>query len=309
MNTEPVDRSIPQSIEKKYSELTTKGIVAINVGNYEEAVGIFASQLSLLYEVQDKEKRPVHKGLPLHNMGLALFFLDNIQDALTNFLLAYIEDSLNAKYEYEDQAERAPAARILRDSFLFDAKILRAIKDYVLSLKKEGKWKEILDSKVVLKEVTKKIDFDLNKLEVLCEDFPKKGKPLVGFPQPRDKRVFIGTNYDKNPAVIPVIKQAVMTKGYAPVIPAEYGIDPNNIHDETMTLLHTCGHAIIDITNPAGQYMEVERCHDYKIHTILFIEKPIGHPPHYSAMIDTTGRTVIPYSSHRDLFNKIKQNL
>lgn len=304
-----IDRSVPKKIEPEYLDLLNKGIVALNLGDYKVAEGIFYKQLLLLSDYQKEVKHPIHKGTPLHNMGLSQFFMENIQDALTNFILAYVEDALNTKYEYEDEAERAPAARILRDSFLFDVKILHEIKSRVFCLKKDGKWKESYDPSIVLTYVAKKFRFDLNKLRDLCKNIPKKGKPLVGFPEPRERRVFIGANYDKNQSVISVIKQAVFAKGYTPVIPAEYGINPNNIHDETMTLLHTCGHAIIEITNPAGQYMEVERCHDYKIHTILFIEKPIGHPPYYSAMIDTTGFTVIPYSSHQDLFDKVKQNL
>lgn len=36
--------------------------------------------------------------------------------------------------------------------------------------------------------------------------------------QPREQRVFIGTNYDTHSHVIPLTKEAVLRKGYVPIV-------------------------------------------------------------------------------------------
>lgn len=298
-----IDRSIPKEIEEKFSDMLNQGIVALNLGDYTSAELVFKEQLSFLLDYQKKIKHPIHKGSPFYNMGLAQFFMDNIQDALSNFILAYIEDILSTKFEYEDEAERLPAARILKDSFLFDAKILANLKIFVAKQKHDGKLEYILHPQLVLDEVSKIVGFNKHQFEKLCGNIPKREKPLVGFPQPRAMRVFIGTNYEKNASVIPVIKKAVLSRGFIPVIPAEYGTNPNNIHDEALVFLHTCGHAIIDITNPAGQFMEVERCLDYKVHTILVTEKPYSRSPSCSDMVSTTGFPIFPYVTHQQLYS------
>jgi hypothetical protein len=59
----------------------------------------------------------------------------------------------------------------------------------------------------------------------------------------------------------------------------------SNAHDVSLLLLHTCSYAVIDVTAPAGQFLEIERARDYGVNVLLLRNGPVGHQPHISAMI------------------------
>jgi hypothetical protein len=42
-------------------------------------------------------------------------------------------------------------------------------------------------------------------------------------------------------------------------------LSPNATHDTLLLSLHTCGFAIIDISHPRGQFVEIDRMRDYGI--------------------------------------------
>jgi len=98
MEIQPPDREPRGSLRDRYNQLTTKGLIALYLGKYTDCERIFSEQYKLLFDAQDQEKPPIHKGLPLHNRGLALFHQGKQEDAIRNFLLAYIEDTLNVGY-------------------------------------------------------------------------------------------------------------------------------------------------------------------------------------------------------------------
>lgn len=79
------------------------------------------------------------------------------------------------------------------------------------------------------------------------------------------KEVIKEIKVDEKRSLIPIIAKEVFNK-----------IDPNEIHEESLRLLHNCGFAVIDITNPAGQLMELERARDYGV--VTFVSYSSGHP-------------------------------
>lgn len=309
MEIERPNREIPDRIREEYNALVEKGITELRIGNYENAVGIFQKIYDLLLKTQKEEDRPIHKGLPLHNLGIALFYLKKLDEALYNILLAYVEDTLNVDYDFEDEADRAPAATALRDVFYFNLRILREIKTISSEIKKSGKWDKVRDPENILIEAAKRLKFDPKKLTKECKHLPTIGKPLIGFPQPREKRVFIGTNYDKNPAVIPVIKEAVVSKNYIPIVAADYGINPDTTHDDCLVLMHTCKYAIFDITSPGGQLMELERAHDYKVEVLLVRQSMDPANLRIPPMIKSLGYNVEGYRDYRDLRDIVRKFL
>jgi len=299
------DRRIPSEIRKEYVKYVNKGMKALFCIDYQNARINFSRLYDLIFETQKKVNHPIHKGLPLHNLGISLFYLEKTDEALYNILCAYIEDTLNYPYEKEDNADRDPAAHVLRDIFYFNLRILREIKNISAKIKEEGKWSKVIDPKVILEKASKNLKFDINKLSKNCERTPKKGKPLVGFPQPREKRVFIGTNYDKKPDAIYTIKQAVIDAGFIPISAFDYGINPDTTHDDCLVLLHTCKYAVFEITNPSGQLMELERTHDYRV-KVLLARTAINpnNPPQVSLMVKSLGDEIIFWKDPLDLYNK-----
>lgn len=303
MKIQPPNREIPALLIDKVRKLEAEGQVALYVGNYTQAIEFFSELYELIYKAQEEEDRPIHKGSPLHNLGLAFFGIGKVNESIQKILLAYVEDTLNVEYDLEDNADRAPAAHVLRDIFYFNLRILREIKSIAREIKESSKWNVARDPMLILKKAAERLGFDINNLIQQCEGrVTPRMKVLFGFPQPRERRVFIGTNYDKNPGVIPIIKEAVVRKGYVPVIPFEVGVRREAIHDETLLLLHTCGYAVIDITAPGGQFMETERAKDYGVKALLVRQAlDPSKPPHVSAMIATIGYPIVYYKDPRDL--------
>lgn len=312
MKIQPPNREPRGTLRDKSNQLMTEGLVAIHLEKYADGERIFSEQYQLLFEAQDQEKRPIHKGTPLHNRGLALFYLEKQEEAIRSILLAYIEDTLSMEYDLEDNADRAPAASVLRDIFYFRLRILREIKAVSAEIKASGKWNEARDPECILSAVAERLNFDSNRLVEQCErPLPQIGKPLLGFPQPREKRVFIGTNYDAKPDFIPIAKEAVIGKGYTPVVVAEFGVEPGTTHDTSLTLLHTCKYAVFDITVPGGQLMEIERARDYRVEVLLLRAalSPSEQQPRISEMLTTLGCTIEYYSDPTDVQNMIQKFL
>ena len=55
------------------SKLDFQGIIHLHKGEYDAAESVFRDQLSILMKEQTKEERRIHKGAPLHNIGLCLW--------------------------------------------------------------------------------------------------------------------------------------------------------------------------------------------------------------------------------------------
>ena len=114
----------------------------------------------------------------------------------------------------------------------------------------------------------------------MCKEnnFEKVVKMLNELRNKRGEMVFLGGNYEKDGVVFNALKRAVEEVGFIPIIAKEVfkEVDPSKIHSESLRLLHNCGFAVIDITNPAGQLMELERARDYGV--ITFVSYSSKHP-------------------------------
>jgi tetratricopeptide (TPR) repeat protein len=307
MEIERLNREIPDRLKEESARLDIEGLIALYTGDYSKAKTLFQRQYELFLNAQKEENRPIHKGSALYNLGRALFFLGEVDESIHHFLLAYVEDTLNMDYDFEDDADRLPAAHMLREIFLFRLKILREIKAASAKIKEKGLWNEIRDPADLLQNVAKSLKLNIHKLSNVCGRIPEVGKMVVGFPQPRDLRVFIGTNYDVNIGVIPLVKEGIFRKarGYVPVSVMDVVVPPNATHDISLLLLHTCKYAIIDVTHPGGQFVEIERARDYGVEVLLVRQaaKPIDpkKPPHISEMISTLGYPIEYYFDPREL--------
>jgi hypothetical protein len=237
-----------------------------------------------------------------------LIGLHQLPDAVYNILLAYVEDTLDTAADSEDDADRCPAAVVLRDSFLLKLRILRDIKATSRRIKFEGKWREATTPEEVLRSAVGGITTGSLQRFLERPDL-RLGPTPLGFPQPRERRVFIGMNYDVLSHVIPEMKAAVILKGYTPIIAAEVIFPPQQTHDVSLLLLHTCGYALFDITVAAGQYMEIERARDYGTRVLLLRSAPIGHPPYFSQMIQSLGYSTQTYQSMNELRQHIAKFL
>jgi hypothetical protein len=153
MQSRKPDRSVPERIAEDNKNLEIEGYVALHVGDYTRAREIFHKQYQLLMETQSLVDRPIHKGAPLYHLGLALYSLREPDAAIRQILLAYVEDTLSEDFDFEDNADKLPAARILRDIFVCDLRVLRKVKEASAKAKQEGLWSTVRDPEEILKKV------------------------------------------------------------------------------------------------------------------------------------------------------------
>lgn len=300
------DRSIPNEILPDIRGYEKEGYVNLRVGRYAKAEELFRKELKLIFEWQAKKNKPIHKGAPLHMLGICLLYQNKINVALRFFLLAYIEDTLNVGLDLESEADLAPASLMLRNVFRIDVNFLKAIKEYVAKLKKEGKWAQARNPAKILEAILNITN--VRNLLNLCKSLPKvvPKQPIDPLPGTWDKRVFIGGDYD-HLSILREIQDAVIRSGFQPILPYDFLVPEDLIHHHDLMLLHCCRLAIFEVSSPAGQLMEIERAKDYDVDAILFYTDRDGPPHSLTSMVLTAGYTMQSYSDISDLKDKISR--
>lgn len=236
----------------------------------------YKEMLRFYFNIQDEIKRPIHKGSPYYMIGMSILpQRDRYEEALRNILLAYIEDALNRIIQEEDEADRYPAGNVLIDFFIIRLRVLGTIKRLVYNYKERNEINSFFDPIDILNDVAKNLNYNPSSLLSLCLKTPQlpELQPL-GFPQPWEKRVFVGGNYTTHRPNIRKISEVVSRLGYTPVVADEVYIEPEFVHHHTLLLLHTCAYAIIDISSQAGQLIEIERTFDYETKLLLVWAAP-----------------------------------
>ena len=112
-----------------------------------------------------------------------------------------------------------------------------------------------------------------------------KNNVVKAFNKLRDDRnnmVFIGGNDNNCKPIFNSLIDTIESINLIPIIANEIfeNLRPNEIHEESLRLLHNSKFALIDITHPAGQLMELERARDYNVITFVFYssEHPSAMP-------------------------------
>lgn len=298
MKLSTVDRSIPEEVQRNYGTIERNALIAFYREQYQNSVDLFNQTLEIIFRQQREVERAFHKGSIYFNLGRALIGVGDNLEALRNMLNAYVEDVLSTAYDFEDNAYRAPAARFLTDTFVIQLHLLREIKNEARRIKEsEQSWLQTYNPEPLLNAALSQIGVEPADILGLCErPNLRVGPAPLGFPQPQDRRVFIGTNYDSHSHLIPEMRIAVMVRNYVPVVSRDVIVPPNtNVHDVSLVLLHTCRWAVFDVTNPAGQVMEIERARDYNVNVLLVRSDPVSHPPHVSQMITSLGYPLVSY--------------
>jgi hypothetical protein len=296
-----VDRNFPEDIHQLFADLERDALIAFYQERYKESVALFQRVLDIVLREQRQIGRAFHKGSIYYNMGLAIIGTgDNLQ-ALTNILFAYIEDVLNQPFNLEDEADRAPAARFLMDAFMIQLRLFSAIKNICRRIKRSTQdWLHTFDPQPIFDGALEKIDvLPADVLSICGRQNLSVGQAPLGFPQPWDRRVFIGTNYDTHAHLIPEMRVAVISRNHIAIAARDVTVPQGtNTHEVSLVLLHTCGWAVFDVTCPAGQIMEIERARDYGVHVLLVRSDPVAHPPYISQMINSLG---YPLATYRDM--------
>ncbi len=298
------DRSIPREILKDFLKYEREAYVHLRVGRYKNAEDLFRNQLDLIRDWQVNKDKPIHKGTPLHLIGLCLLLQKNIDESMRFFLMAYIEDTLSVGFKLESEADLSPASIMLRKTFQIEIEFLMKIKDYIVGLKNEGAWEKAIEPEVILDAVLNDVQpKSLSALRMFEPQIIPKSS-IDHLPGTWDKRVFIGGDYDHLP-ILRDIQEAVIRSDFQPIIPFDFIVPEEHIHHHDLMLLHNCRLGIFEVSTPAGQLMEIERAKDYGVKVILFYTDRNGPPHSLTMMVQTAGYKMNTYRDSSDLKQKV----
>lgn len=138
------------------------------------------------------------------------------------------------------------------------------------------------------------------------------GKPKPDkLPGTFEERVFIGGNYDL-PVNLVKINDMVRDAGWIPIFPLKFDIHLDQIHDWDLRILHNCRYAIFEVSQAAGELMEIERANEYGTKTLLMFQArgpEQKEPPQVASMLRTCGHRLRGYLSDNDLRSAISDFL
>lgn len=300
--------TLSSDLQEKVDSVALSYEPAIQAGKYEGAFEAYEELYKLLLTKQPLGGR-YHKGYPLHNMGYILLLQGKQNEALHYFTLAYVEDLLSENKGEEDKADQTPAGRALLQAYLIKEELLRRLKRIVQEKKERSC--VVSDPEKVLKELAQLKDpqtFVASMAEAQPE-VPKVKRQPGNFEKGWHERVFVGGSY-KEIAIINRIKKHIASKGYEPVVASDFETPPDLIHHHSLMLLHACKYAIFDLSQEAGQLMEIERVRDYEVGTMAVYQAIQGQPPRITEMLKSALKSRdIPLKSYEDTEKELRAHI
>jgi hypothetical protein len=288
---------LPADLEDAQDRALLVGGTALESREWDNAFQVFADLYAALLERQPTGER-FHKGLPLHNMGLARLLSRRRADAFRYTLEAFAEDSLSAADEDLPIGEefRRPAAGNLQSVFGVPRAQLEQIAAGLRGIGVEGAWPSPSDALAAVGVTAKSAE---------PPQPPRSRRRVVGqFGTTWDQRVFVGGSY-RLFAVMNEIKKIVRELGFDGVMASDFVIPPEFNHHHALLLLHECRWAIFEVSVEAGQLMELERTRDYELDPrdiLVLVQAAAGHRPPISGMVEALlGRLGISPIAYEDL--------
>jgi hypothetical protein len=290
--------ALPPELERQVESLIAEAGGPMTVNQFEKAAELSTQLYQLMLEAQPAHRR-YHKGWPLHNLGLALALTNRGIEAANTFLLAFVEDAISRAEESPikmDELDR-PAARVLAAGLTQSELADRATRIRAAYLAGE---REILRDPAIAVE-----KLDLTPPPNLAIAILRQQRIVGQFESKWEQRVFVAGYYG-HIAALNEIRAEVKALGFDPVLTLDFEVPDELGHHHSLMLLHECRQAIFELTQEAGQLMELERTRDYEIGPILAVFQ--GTSEHQkqlsgmtSALLGRLGISPLPYSSTEEL--------
>lgn len=263
---------LPPELQKELDDAARKYSICIHTQEYDTALNIITDLYNRMLAWQQEYAQRFHKGYPIHNIGYTLHLQNKHEEAIRYFVLAYIEDLLSADPSREDEADSTPAGQTLLLGYKLSPELLKPLKRTVIELKKQGRTP--LKPEEGVQELEKlKPDFeeDIEDKKVKPKERPKRKFTI--FSTEWGKRVFIGGS-GRQPAAIEAMIDSVEKLGYDAVVAIDFDMPHEmEVYHKCLTLLHCCKYAIFDLSEHAGQLLEIERTPDYGVKTLAIWPK------------------------------------
>ena len=258
---------LPEQAQRELDDMAKKFLICIHTQAYDDALETMRSLYKRMLDWQREYGKRFHKGYAIHNIGYTLFLENKHQEALKYFISAYIEDLLSA--DDENQADSTPAGQTLLLGYRYNADVLNLLKQTVSKLKREAKIP--LTPEEVVKQLVHSQPACEKDLEgkITVRLAHRTLRKFTEFQSDWTKRVFIGGSGGLHP-IIELIRRKVAQLGYDPVVAIDFDM-PNGmtIYHKCLALLHSCKYAIFDLSEQAGQLLELERAPEYGIKTLV----------------------------------------
>jgi hypothetical protein len=119
-------------------------------------------------------------------------------------------------------------------------------------------------------------------------------------------RIFVGGSYAQaRRPLLDELGESVRQRGFEPVIADDYTvmIPSRDIHDVTLSLLHSCRLGIFELSELSGAMMEIERTVDYGTRCLLLFADPTGRGWRVSRMLSSF------VHEHSDRMKLVRYNL
>lgn len=236
-------------------------------GNRPDAA--FAEMAALLEYMlgQQEEGRRLHKGVPLHTMGLAKLYSGELPEALRYTAWAFVEDALSRGDEDPTRLSEIdmPAAHNLVFVFNVPGPVVAQAARRVRAIQDDRGL--IPDPRAIdpPEDLFRTPTFGFAAAQALIE---RSSQRLPGqFTSVWEDRVFVAGRYSGgHHQRLRVIADEIRAAGLDPVLAEDFVI-PQGLVVTTQALLleHECSSAVFDLTEGRGQLIELDRLRDFPI--------------------------------------------
>lgn len=307
---------VPITIRPELDSLRVSAAAAFQRGDWETAARRMDETYNFLLEQQRHYETRFHKGWELYNGGLAHIKLEQFDEGVKKIFLAYAEDALSADMGQEDAIDELPAGVLFggaAERGEFVAPIAAAIKTVARQRKEEGQIPhdpEELFKAALRPVVTGYEQAQAPIVEEARREEAAEKRTIESLTQPWDRCCFVGGNYYAGGPNLEPIMQIVRDEGFEPVMPLRFEFPQTDVHHRSLLLLHLCRKAVFEVTLPAGQLMELERCRDYDIEPLLVRNVLHDQDAHVSQMISTMANVKVDgYTNLDELRSLIRDYL
>ena len=304
---------IPLEMRQELDRLRSSAAAAFQLQDWEAASRKLDETYKYLLAQQQRYQTRFHKGWELHNGGIALLSIPHYEEGVRRILLAYVEDALSAEVGHEKVIDDGLAGSVLR-GLKTAAALLNAIQE-VANRRKRQELPIPGDPDDVLVEALAELKLNYEEArESLVGPAEKSGpspkRAIEDLVRPFEKRCFVGGNYFVGGPYLEETRQIVSKEGFDPIVARDFEMDKGDVHHRSLLLLHLCRKAVFEVSVPAGQLMELERCRDYDIEPLLVRHVLPNADPMVSEMIGSMARArVSAYSTCEELAELIRDYL
>lgn len=248
-----IEQADPE-LDARYRALLVEAGSRLSAGDFEAAAVAYERAYQTLIEAQPDGRR-FHKGEALHNWGLALLWLGRTDEARQRTLEAFVEDAASLAYNPRYEELDRPAAHNLVYVFSLAGQVLVFLGRFVRARVQEG---------YLLPDPRRFLESEISLIPPPSPPVP--GQKIIGKHRLEPEfRVFVGGGFVHLDTHLRPMRDIVDGLNYEGIVAADY-VPPHGWRDDDVAfgLMHQCHYGLFDLSDPAGQMVEITNLPDRK---------------------------------------------